>query len=358
MASPAFRASSSLPEYTLLSPTVSTIINPSNPSYILHIAPLPVHSGYVVTSSSPAHRIVILDANTIREKRGWDAHDGKGITGLKVMDGRHVLSCGMDGTVSQWDERLPPKATLKMRAPNGYGVLGFDIASDGWTCAGGTDLHGEDAHIVFWDVRSPDQPIRKHSSTHSDDVTSVTFVPAAEPLLLSTSSDGLISLSNPREDDEDEAVITASNWGASIARAGIAGTNRIWAASDMETFSLWSADLDLVKDLGDIRLPRASLAYTPTRGERRGVREEWKIDYHIDGLWSGNEMRIVGGTNGGDIGVTSVEKSDSWELGALLRGGHEGVVRSILFDDEHGLCISGGEDAQRWTELALPNDVV
>lgn len=94
------------------------------------------------------------------------------------------------------------------------------------------------------DPRQPATPLRTHASTHSDDITVLHFGP--ENTLLSASSDGLISLSNGNEDDEDEAVVTVANWGCSVAQAGwMPGYQRIWAASDMETFGTWTSNVIL-----------------------------------------------------------------------------------------------------------------
>lgn len=101
------------------------------------------------------------------------------------------------------------------------------------------------------DPRNPVARLRSHGSTHSDDITAVHFLkgehtPSSDKVLLSTSSDGLISTSNVLEADEDEAVIHVGNWGCSISQGGwisnACGT-RIWAASDMETFSCWSNEV-------------------------------------------------------------------------------------------------------------------
>ena len=84
--------------------------------------------------------------------------------------------------------------------------------------------------------------------THSDDITAVHFSQAgSSQTLLSASTDGLICLSNPLEDDEDEANTGVRNWGCSISRAGwMQDENRnpqIWASSDMETLSLWNTEV-------------------------------------------------------------------------------------------------------------------
>jgi WD repeat-containing protein 89 len=95
--------------------------------------------------------------------------------------------------------------------------------------------------------------MRTHGSTHSDDITALHFLPSLgsansslPKILLSASSDGLISTSNADEEDEDEAVLHVGNWGCSISQAGwisVSAGAQAWAGSDMETFSCWSDEV-------------------------------------------------------------------------------------------------------------------
>lgn len=115
-----------------------------------------------------------------------------------------------------------------------------------------------EAYIHFWDLRNPDKPLhRPHASTHSDDITVLKFRPTglanagAENVLLSGSTDGLVCTSNADEDDEDEAGINVGNWTCSVSQAGwiSAGPStgpKAWAASDMETFSLWNEEVSML----------------------------------------------------------------------------------------------------------------
>ena len=84
----------------------------------------------------------------------------------------------------------------------------------------------------------------RSSSADSDDERS-------RHLLLSGSTDGLVCISNAKEQDEDEAVVYVGNLGSSISqtgwmpsRGGAARTSSgVWAATDMETFSVWSDEV-------------------------------------------------------------------------------------------------------------------
>lgn len=106
-------------------------------------------------------------------------------------------------------------------------------------------------YVIIRDPRNPAAPLRSHSSTHSDDITAVHFSHlGSQNVLLSASSDGLITTSNPEEENEDEAGLHVGNWGCSVSQVGWINTtehgpqaSRIWASSDMETFSSWSNEV-------------------------------------------------------------------------------------------------------------------
>lgn len=122
------------------------------------------------------------------------------------------------------------------------------------SCTGEPSVEVGMSHRLTFLSRDPRNPVarlRSHGSTHSDDITAVHFLKNEDPsssskVLLSASSDGLVSTSNALEADEDEAVLHVGNWGCSISQAGwisnAHGTG-IWAASDMETFSCWSNEV-------------------------------------------------------------------------------------------------------------------
>lgn len=138
------------------------------------------------------------------------------------------------------------------------------------------------------DTRNAKQPVYSHTSTHSDDITHLSLLPStstylqpssANPLppklLLSSSTDGLVALSNPFESDEEEALTCTENWGQSIADAGFyshKGKMKIWARSDMDGVSTWSIQLgqegelvldDFVEDTTEVFRGRS---FVPPKG--------------------------------------------------------------------------------------------
>ena len=97
--------------------------------------------------------------------------------------------------------------------------------------------------------------MHNHSSTHSDDITALHFHPISSRALLSASTDGLISISDALEPDEDESVQEVANWGCSVAKANWysnGGGYNVWASSDMETFGLWKENVSLSRAERDV----------------------------------------------------------------------------------------------------------
>ena len=96
-----------------------------------------------------------------------------------------------------------------------------------------------------------------HSSTHSDDITNLYFYPnpsSTDPIILSSSSDGLICTSHARESDEEEALAFVGNSGASVAKSGwMSDGQEVWSATDMETLSTWDHEVRTMPSLGLFR---------------------------------------------------------------------------------------------------------
>ena len=236
-----------------------------------------------------------------------------------------------------------------MRSPNDVGLLSFDVSLDGHTIATGTVLQGEDASIHFLDTRKPTVPIFSHTSTHSDDITSLHFHPTISDRLLSASSDGLLSITNTAEQDEDEAIEHVVNWGCSVAQTGWYHDG-VWAASDMETFSLWTSELDKVSEPNFKEIaPR--------------VQFSWEPDYLIGCYQSRDRLIPIVGSNSyvdltqshgsaikpeniysGSFSFLSPPSSQPWTVDRTYPSHHNGIVRSLLVDDVLGCLVTGGED--------------
>ncbi|KAI0722170.1 WD40-repeat-containing domain protein [Cerioporus squamosus] len=322
-------------------------------AYVLSLASLP--SFYAAAASAPSNSIHLFDRERLRNVHTLPGH-ADAITTLRSVPNvanavtHALLSSGKDGAVKVWDERAG-SAALRLTASTAgspRALLSCDVSADGMTIAAGTELHGEDASILYWDPRSPAAPLRVHSSTHSEDITAVHFYRNGK-MLLSASSDGLVCTSNAEEVDEDEAGVHVGNWGCSIAQAGWlhdrAGRPGVWASSDMETFSVWTGELDRLQDI-DIRQPSV---------HRQDL--TWVTDYligcHTTPLPLGdsdNNLCLFAGSNEGDIALitrpTFADASAPWELQRTWTTGHVGIVRTALWDEGSNVLLTGGEDSK------------
>ncbi|KAJ7283411.1 WD40-repeat-containing domain protein [Mycena rebaudengoi] len=322
----------------------------SSSAYVLSLAALP--SFYAASASAPANTIDLFDKSTFRGHT-LPGHE-HGTTSLRAVprvaaSGNPTLvSSGLDGSIKVWDERTTSHAIKMTNLGQARGILCCDVSPDGLTVAGGTQLQGEDAYIVYWDPRQPAAPLRTHGSTHSDDVTVVEFCPSDRNVLLSASTDGLISTSTVDEADEDEAVLHVGAWGTSVSQAGwtaSSSSTKIWAASDMETFSTWSDELDALRS-EDIRAPTLHTHHQHT----------WVTDYLItcrapvsDAV--SDALGVFVGSNEGDVALLTSPMdagatAPPWTLRNVWATGHAGIVRALLWDEQNNTLLTGGEDGK------------
>ncbi|KAG5353719.1 hypothetical protein C0989_003145 [Termitomyces sp. Mn162] len=169
----------------------------SSQSYVLALVSLPGH--YAASASAPANTIDIFDKTTLQGVQTLSGHDVAttslhGVENIAGIFGRSLMSSGRDGSVKIWDTRT-----------NSYSI------KNGMTVAAGTEIQGEDALILY-------------------------------------------CTSNADETDEDEAVLHVGNWGCSISQAGWIQASsgvKIWAASDMETFSTWTHESNVLVTGGE-----------------------------------------------------------------------------------------------------------
>lgn len=119
-------------------------------------------------------------------------------------------------------------------------------------------LYTSKTHKASRDVRSTPTPKATYSEVHSDDVTSLGFHPASPTLLISGSTDGLVSVHDTTIADEDELTVQTFNHNASIHDAAFLTPTEVFALSHDETFALYDVaeertDGNATRDFGDLR---------------------------------------------------------------------------------------------------------
>ncbi|WWD21279.1 hypothetical protein CI109_105763 [Kwoniella shandongensis] len=362
---------------------------PAPAPYILSITPSPTTPHLLLRH--PSSSITIVDNQTLQPvEQLQGGHTGL-ISGI-ATDQDAVWSSGKDARVVRWDERSRRAATIiKASVRKPIPVLALAVSERDHLVIGGTELVSSESHILFWDTRNPSVPAYTHSSTHSDDITHLSLLPTTntflsttsssggplpDRLLLSTSTDGLVALSNMKESDEDEAVLATDNWGQSIADAGSylhKGKMKIWARSDMDAVAIWDVgkgdedELELQNHIEhasslfkfkDFKLPQTGPNTTQTaQEERQSKSQTLKSDYLIDvtpslGVSKSGAPIVSVGTNEGDMIIqhhsssfpSTYSPSSYFLTNPIPNRGHKDVIRALYHDLSNEAIYTGSED--------------
>ncbi|WWC72946.1 uncharacterized protein I206_106910 [Kwoniella pini CBS 10737] len=393
------------PPPSILYATISAPL-PSKP-YILSINPSPTNPHLILRH--PGSDLTIVDNQTLQPiDQLTGGHQGN-VTAV-ATDQDALWSSAKDGSIIRWDERSKRAGTViraNIRKP--IPVTALTISERDHLVIGGTELLSSESHIIYWDNRNSNKPIYLHSSTHSDDITHLSILPNTssflnsktssstsssglnftEKLLLSSSTDGLIALSNPKESDEDESIITAENWNQSIADSKFylhKGKMKISSKSDMDLISTWDIGLSNQGEIelqNQIEYPSSSFRFksfkppkqgptiTQTASEEMESKTQLKSDYLIDVVPSlgisknGGSMTAVG-TNDGDLilqhhtNSTNYQPSSFFLSGPSKSRGHKDVIRSIYHDLNNEAIYTGSEDGiiSGWSLNSLSDKLI
>ncbi|KAL1921382.1 uncharacterized protein VTP21DRAFT_11098 [Calcarisporiella thermophila] len=296
-------------------------------------------AGNAIVSASN-HQIKLYNPEKLSIVRTLDFHKDN-VSQIRVYKDQFLLSGSKDGTVAMWDLRTECTTPAQLfQAPQREPILCIDVNSSETLLAAGTELVEEDAKVLFWDARNS-QFMSQFVETHCDDITLLHFHPTNPMQLLTGSTDGLVSLYDVTQFDEDEAVTAVINSGSSVHRANFFGPNSeyVYCLTHIETLSLWHAETsECIFDFGDVR-----------KTSSPGVMQlDYVIDCHYDN--SGQRLYLLGGSNQGDINMLHVNVGEL-QLCQVLAGGHSEVVRSIHWSPSSNFLISGAEDAKLclWT---------
>ncbi|KAL1590980.1 hypothetical protein WHR41_00095 [Cladosporium halotolerans] len=265
-------------------------------------------------------------------------------TGISCLttasDGTTLITAGRDGLIRLWDPRsASPKPTLELREPKGAGFSA--LACAGHLLAAGTESTKEglgDVSVLVYDLRDPAAPpLRSFVDSHTDSITQLQWHPTQRSLLLSGSTDGLVSVFDAEVADEEDALKQVLNPRSAVHCAGFLAEDQVFALSTDE--QLWVYGLEKTGTADEEALPVKEFG---------DVRGELDCMYVIDVLresFLGNPVVACGHNEKRTLRVVEL-KGRGWEFGegVDLPGAHgEEVVRDLRFVDE-GRVLSCGED--------------
>jgi len=137
-----------------------------------------------------------------------------------------LFTCSDDGCVRVWDVRQDnkkPVLEMKDTSPhtgppiNKNKPLLCVATNNSGLIVAGTEQIGQDAYLLFWDMKNGGEMVGGYWSVHSDDITCMHFSEDSKDTLLSGSTDGLVNVLDLSKSDEDEALMWSHNTGDSVA---------------------------------------------------------------------------------------------------------------------------------------------
>ncbi|KAH7156562.1 WD40-repeat-containing domain protein [Dactylonectria macrodidyma] len=268
--------------------------------------------------------------------------DHGNLTALRVFDGDAALVCtaGEGGTVAVWDLRQQSGCVARFQASESP-ILSMACSADTKTIAVGTELQNHTASILLWDVRSTPSAKAHYQEVHSDDVTDLAFNPSNPALLLSGSTDGLVSVHDTRITDEDDLTVQTCNHDASIHRAAWLAPTEIAALSHDERCALYDvaeerANGDATHDFGDLR---------PVLGCQYVADVTPKVDGSGAIIGAGSQDRQMFEL----VFLAKDPNGQGWALDRTnsvgLPGAHgDEIVRAFCFYDDAHVVFTAGED--------------
>jgi len=373
-------------------------------SYNNRTSPPSSSSSNLVAAALSNQSIIIYDT-TIGQiiQRIECAHDGP-ISEVQFFPSEYytsnsndqlIISASQDGTIKIWNVQHHSSSathhtaitTMKLELPNEQ-ALSVSLGYGGTLAAVGTDK----ARISFFDLRrnnnnsNSSMPsgtlMGSYVDAHTEEVTKVHFqtIPTQtaqtsstqtsemKTILASSSEDGLISLHDPSQSNEEDALLSILNINTPLRNIGFFGPSYqgIFALTGNESLSVHDWDsAQLVSNVHGMEL-RGVLCAAVDRlvGKKNDMSSSSDatmsdgtnntIDYLIGCTWSdlststtspssSPALHLLAGNNQGDGYIFRMDVNQITPV-IHLKGGHRGCIRDFCWSGTR--LITGGEDAR------------
>ena len=358
-------------------------------------------SSNLVAAALSNQSIIIYDTNIGQIiQRIECAHDGP-ISEVQFFpreytssnDQSLIISASQDGTIKIWNVQHHQQQTvissnsvaiktMKLEFPNEQ-ALSLSLGYGGTLAAVGTDK----ARISFFDLRRNNNSntsmpsgtlMGSYVDAHTEEVTKVQFqtIPTQtsssqatemKTILASSSEDGLISIHDPSQSNEEDALLSILNINTPLRNIGFFGPNYegIFALTGNESLSVHDWDsAQLVSNVHGMEL-RGVLCTAVDRLVGKKMNDMSSdatmsdgmnntIDYLIGCTWSdlststtspssSPALYLLAGNNQGDGYIFRMDVNQITPV-IHLKGGHRGCIRDFCWSSNR--LITGGEDAR------------
>ncbi|PPJ51575.1 hypothetical protein CBER1_09879 [Cercospora berteroae] len=284
----------------------------------------------------------IFDATTLKAtKTLQDCHSGAAC--LKTGgSARTFVTGGRDGLVRCWDGRA--KQVAGMADPNANGIA--SLACHDHLIAVGTESLKEglgDVSVLLFDTRNTSAPVRQYSESHTDTVTQLQFHPAQPHVLLSGSTDGLVSIFDINHEEEDDALQQVLNPRSAVHCAGFIAQDQAYVVSTDEQYSIYT----LAKTASEEEELPPPLQF----GD---VRQKLDCMYVIDVLVQpdGPPLIAYGHNEKRTLGISSLGTPGAWGFGQKidLPSAHgDEVVRDVLLIEKRAFSCGEDGNVKAWS---------
>ncbi|KAK6438252.1 hypothetical protein LTR95_005545 [Oleoguttula sp. CCFEE 5521] len=312
----------------------STLGSPSD-TYFFTLAKTGQHFATIGSDDS----LRLFDLPTVQltnEVKG--AHGGLACLTTSA-EGTTFVTAGRDGRVRIWDPRTAVRLpTLELLEPKSAGISA--VACAGNFIAAGTESTKEglgDVSVLVYDTRSPALPMRSYAESHTDTITQLAWHPTQSNLLLSGSTDGLVSIFDANVQEEEDALMQVLNPRSAVHRAGFLTDDQVYTLSTDEQFSVYG--LDKTGTAEEEPLPAHQF------GDLRDKLDCMYVVNLAQELFLPGPVLAFGHNVNHTLSLVPLHPPE-WGLGSRvdLPGAHgEEVVRGLLFVDP-STALTCGED--------------
>ena len=257
-------------------------------------------------------------------------------TGISCLStyGKGFATAGRDGLLRCWDTRAK-RTGIEITEPRGSGFS--SITCHDHFIAAGTESTKEglgDVNVLLYDTRNASIPLRNYTESHTDTITQLAFHPNQPNVLLSGSTDGLVSIFDTNMQDEEDALQQILNPRSAVHCSGFLSATEVYVVTTDEHFSVYS--------LSETDDPESRTVL-----EIGDVREKLNCTYVVNLIGGQHPVMVYGHNINQMLSIVQLDQSRFWSFGSAidLPGAHgEEVVRDLMVLDKEKKAISCGED--------------
>ncbi|GAB1734849.1 hypothetical protein NU195Hw_g9082t1 [Hortaea werneckii] len=164
-----------------------------------------------------------------------------GLSSLQPITNHTLATAGRDGVIRLWDTRTC-KPSLQIPEPHSSRPFSA-LANHSHILAAGTESAKEglgDVSVLLYDLRGkPSVPLREYADSHTDSITTLSFHPGDPSCVMSGSTDGLVSVFDGNEADEEEALKVVLNPRSAVHCAGFLSPEEVYVLTTDEQFVVY-----------------------------------------------------------------------------------------------------------------------